>query len=163
MTQLSLKKTYYLTFVAQNQSMKMCQIITGSDDAVPLTQHKMIFTGCTAARKPLQSDFVLTLKHHMKSIGLFILLHASEAFRSDRSSSSLASLTVKNGSLPSTSWIYDSWKNLYPVVNVSFTGRFSLTIFSMKALVNDGVSTRLQCQTSEKSKKYSKTRPAIFF
>ena len=86
-----------MTFVAQNQSMKMCQIITGSDDAVPLTQHKMIFTGCTAARKPLQSDFVLTRKHHIKSMGLFILLHASEAFRSDRPSSSLASLTVKNG------------------------------------------------------------------
>ena len=86
-----------MTFVAQNQSMKMCQIITDSDDAVPLTQHKMIFTGYTAARKPLQSDFVLTLKHHIKSMGLFILLHASEAFCSDRPSSSLASLTVKNG------------------------------------------------------------------
>ena len=77
--------------------MKMCQIITGSDNAVSLTQHKVIFTGCTAARKPLQSDFVLTRKHHIKSMGLFILLHASEAFRSDRPSSSLASLTVKNG------------------------------------------------------------------
>ena len=78
-------------------NLKMCQIITGSDDAVPLTQHKMIFTGCTAARTPRQSDFVLTRKHHIKSMGLFILLHASEAFRSDRPSSSLASLTVKNG------------------------------------------------------------------
>ena len=54
-------------------------------------------------------------------------------------------------------------KNLYPLVNVSFAGRFSLAIFSMKAFVNDDVSTRLQCQTSEKSKKYSKTQPAIFF
>ena len=43
-------------------------------------------TGCTAARKPIQSDFVLTLKHHIKSMGLFILLHASKALRSDRNS-----------------------------------------------------------------------------
>ena len=43
-------------------------------------------TGCTAARKRLQSDFVLTLKHQIKSMGLFIHLYASVAFRSDRNS-----------------------------------------------------------------------------
>ena len=55
----------------------------------------------------------------------------------------------------------DSWKltfnivniqfveNLYALVNVAFTGRFSIAIFLIKAFVNDCMSTRLLCQNSE--------------
>ena len=45
-------------------------------------------------------------------------------------------MQITAGSLPSTSWIYDSWKNVYPLVNGTFTGRFSLANSSVKAFVH---------------------------
>ena len=56
---------------------------------------------------------------------------------------------AKAESLPSTSGMYDSWKNLYPPFNVTLTGRLLLVIFLIKAFLNNSISTRLWCQNSE--------------
>ena len=60
-------------------------------------------------------------------------------------------------------WIYDSWKKLYSLVNVTFTVRFSLTIFSIKVFVNDGMSTWLRCQTSEEIEEELEDSAGHFF
>ena len=82
-------KTYYWTLVAQNQSMKMCQI-TGSDVTVPLTQHKTISSHPIPHMKPItwwQRPWPAAQLHANDSNPTsFVYMYASVAFRSDRNS-----------------------------------------------------------------------------
>ena len=59
--------------------------------------------------------------------------------------------------------MYDSWKNLYPLVNVTFTGRFSLAIVSIKVFVNNGMSTKLWCQNSQEIEAVLEDLVMMFF
>ena len=62
-------------------------------------------------------------------------------------------------------WIYDSWKKfiVYPLVDVTFTVRFSPAIFSIKVFENDSMSTRLRCQTSEEIEEVLEDSAGHFF